>query len=124
MTKLVHHNKMAIRTNLQLQMSSKGESSIARQWLETVKVPVKCRDGDRGLVMHRDKDRGNMLNLDRDFNVWECGQPELQTSSKGKAPKLGIIADLLFARLAGRRLCTHCHKKDADPNDRNPKSQA
>ncbi|KAK9126501.1 hypothetical protein Scep_015347 [Stephania cephalantha] len=36
---------------------------------DKVKVPVKCRDRDRGLVRHRDWDRDNMFHLDRDFNV-------------------------------------------------------
>ncbi|KAK9166198.1 hypothetical protein Scep_001389 [Stephania cephalantha] len=46
------------------------------------RVPVKCTDRDRGLVMHRDKDKDTMFHLDRDFNVpvWECGQPGHFTS--------------------------------------------
>ncbi|KAK9170153.1 hypothetical protein Syun_002293 [Stephania yunnanensis] len=45
---------------------------------DRVRVPIKCRDRDRGLVRHRD----NMFHMDRDFNllVWECGQPGHFTS--------------------------------------------
>ncbi|KAK9121707.1 hypothetical protein Syun_019324 [Stephania yunnanensis] len=49
---------------------------------DRVRVPVKCRDRDRGLVRHRD----NMFHTDRDFNVlvWECGQPGYITNTCSK----------------------------------------
>ncbi|KAK9087844.1 hypothetical protein Syun_030238 [Stephania yunnanensis] len=48
---------------------------------------------------------------------------DLEDKRKRCAAVSGIIADLLLARHAGRRLCTHHHKKDSGPSDSKAKDK-